>query len=123
MAHIDDMLSRLPQLYREGELVRDVLELPNLQIEILDELSREVQREHWFNLAVELKHAAGLAALLDIPPEDWQGLREYRAWVHALRNAWLRHGTATLAGLQTFVAEYTQLYKKATEITALPTPI
>ncbi len=123
MAHIDDMIFRLPQLYREGELVRELLALPGLQIEILDELGREVQREHWFDSAVELKNAAALAAVLDIPPEDWQGLQEYRAWVHALRNAWLRDGAATLAGLQAFVAEYVRLYQEAVEIQTIRTPL
>jgi hypothetical protein len=113
MAHIDEILSRLPQLYREGELVREVLSVPALQIEIADELAREVQRAHWFDSAYDLEDVVGLAKLLNIEHEPWQNINEYRAWVHSIRNAWLRHGTATLKGLKTFVLEYTLLFKKA----------
>ena len=119
MAHIEDIIGRLPQLYRDGELVRDVLEVPALQMEILDELSLEVQQAHWFNSAVELDDAAALATILGIQPETWQGLRQFRAWVHALRNAWLRHGTVTQAGLQAFVMEYIRLFQQAVGIIAI----
>src|ERR1044071_5189613 len=97
------MLSRLPQLYRDGELVRDTLELPALQIEIFDQYAREVQRAHWFDTTLELEEAARLAALLDIAPEPWQTLGTFRAWVRALRDARLLYGAVTPRALQTFV--------------------
>ena len=77
MGHVESMLKRLPQLYRDGELVRDVLELPALQIEILEEEALEVQRAHWFDTTLELEEASSLAAILDIAPEPWQQLGEF----------------------------------------------
>ena len=56
----------------------------DLQIEILDEQGRRIQRRHWFNTAPDLEDAARLGALLDIPAESWQSLAEYRAWFESL---------------------------------------
>jgi hypothetical protein len=116
MAHADDMLARLPQLYRDGELVRAVMEQPALQLEILDEDLNEVQRAHWFDAGLELREAAGLAAILDIAPEPWQRLHEYRAWVHAIRDAMLRRGAVTRRALEQFVVDYSRRYQAATGV-------
>ena len=119
MARVDDMLRRLPQLYRDGELVRDILELPALQLEIAGEDALEVQCAHWFDRALHLDEAARLAALLDFAPEPWQELAEFRAWIHALRDAMLDEGAVTKASLQEFVTRYTAEYQAAVKVSAV----
>jgi hypothetical protein len=113
------MAGRLPQLYREGELLTQVLEVLGLPLEILDEEALAVQRAHWFDHALELEEAARLAALLDIAPEPWQSPEEYRVWVHALRDAMLEQGSVTRSALAGFVREYSDGYQAAAGITAL----
>ena len=120
MAHVDAMLKRLPQLYRDGELVRDVLELPAVQLEILEEDALEVQRAHWFDAALTLEESASLAAVLDMAPEPWQQLGEFRAWVHSIRDAMLYKGAVTKRALQDFVADYTSRYQAAVKVMAVP---
>ncbi len=120
MTHLKEMVNRLPNLYREGELVAQVLSIPGLQLEILDEDGIEVRRAHWFDTTLQLDEAAKLAALLDIPPETWQSLDEYRVWVHALRDALLQKGAVTKPALQDFVAQYAKLYQNVANITATP---
>lgn len=119
MSHLDQMTKRLPYLYKDGELLRLILSLPALNLEVFDEQALEIQRAHWFDTAFEFEDVAKIAALLDIQPETWQGLREFRAWVHSLRNAWLKNGTATRLPLQNFVDEYTDRYQKAVRINAV----
>jgi hypothetical protein len=80
----------------------------------------EVRRAHWFDATLELEEAAKLAAVLDLPPENWQNLGEYRAWVHALRDAMLQKGAVTRQALQDFVAQYAQLYQQVANIKAIP---
>ena len=106
MSHARNMLSRLPQLYRDGELVEAILAQPGTQLEILDEEAIEVQRAHWFNTALSLEEAARLAALLDLAPEPWHTLKEFRAWVHSFRDAMVERGTVTKPALQTFITEF-----------------
>lgn len=113
MAHLTDMLQRLPQLYREGEIVSGLIAQAATQIEILDEDAREVQRAHWFNSALEIEEAEMLAALLDIKHENWQVLGEYRAWVHALRDALLKYGAVTVRAAINFAASYTNSFQRA----------
>ncbi|MDY0187116.1 MAG: hypothetical protein RBR16_04250 [Syntrophus sp. (in: bacteria)] len=121
MAHIDDMTGRMPQLYRDGELLRGVLMQPAIQLEILDELGRTIAQSHWFDAAWEREDVVRLARLLDIEAQPWQDADEFRAWVHSLRNAWLRHsGSVTVAGLQSFVREYVERYSRAVAISAVP---
>jgi hypothetical protein len=120
MAHATAMIGRLPALYREGELIAGVLGVPALQLEIAEEQMLEVQRSHWFNTTSELEEAARLAAVLDIAPESWQTLREYRGWVHALRNAMLRRGAVTPAAIQGFIRDYTDAFRAATASTIVP---
>jgi len=122
MAHLDDMLGRLPHLYRDGELLRGVMGAPALQVEILDELLLQVQRAHWFDTTLELDEAAGLAAVLDIAPEPWQVLDTFRGWVRALRDSMLREGAVTRRALQVFVAEYAEAFQQATGVQAVPPP-
>lgn len=119
MPHVDAMLARLPSLYRDGDLLSGVMAIPGLQLEMVDEDGAAIQRAHWFNSAVELGEAARLGALLDIAPESWQGLAEYRAWLHALRNAMLRNGAVTRGALMGFVEEYTAAYRVATGSTVV----
>ncbi|MDH3602281.1 MAG: hypothetical protein OEU26_21925 [Candidatus Tectomicrobia bacterium] len=121
MGHLQNMLKRLPLLYQDGELLADILAIPAVNLDVFDEQMLEIQRAHWFDQAIEFEDAAKLAALIDIPPETWQGLREFQAWVHALRNAWLRHGTATRQPLQQFVDDYTQRFQTAVRINAITT--
>ena len=119
MSHLDQMTERLPHLYKDGELLRMLLALPALNLEVFDEQALEIQRSHWFDTAFEFEDVAKIAALLDLQPETWQGLREFRAWVHSLRNAWLKNGTATRQPLQDFVDEYTRRYQAAVRINAV----
>ena len=119
MSHLDQMTERLPHLYKDGELLRMVLAVPALNLEAFDEQALEIQRSHWFDTAFEFEDVAKIAALLDLQPETWQGLREFRAWVHSLRNAWLKNGTATRQPLQDFVDEYTNRYQAAVRINAV----
>ena len=120
MTHLQDMLSRLPILYRDGALVADVLSIPGLGLEILGEDAVEVQRAHWFDSALALEQVARLAAVLDIPAESWQNLAEYRAWVHALRDAMLQQGAVTIEAIQNFVVQYARAYQAAANILATP---
>jgi len=120
MAHLDDIVGRLPQLYRDGVLVRGLLGVPAVQVEVLDEVMREVQRAHWFGTTLELDEAQRLAAVLDIAPEAWHTLDTFRGWVEALRDAMLREGAVTRRALQLFVAEYADAFQAATGEQAVP---
>lgn len=125
MGRLDDMAARLPQLYRDGELIRGapaadggVLGVPAVQLEIVEEDAREIQLAHFFDAARNLDEAAALAAVLDIAPEPWQTLPLFRAWVHALRDAMLEHGAVTVRGIQRFVDDYAAGFQSATRIRA-----
>ena len=120
MNHLQAMVERLPHLYRDGEHVRELLALAAQQLEIWDEDGREVQRAHWFDTALELDEAALLADVLNIELQEWQGLGEFRAWVHAFRNARLQEGSVTVSAIQRFIQEYSQAYQSAVEINLLP---
>jgi hypothetical protein len=114
MGRSDAIADRLPPVYRDGPLLRQLIAVQGLQLEIHDERAREVQRSHWFDRAVDLDDAVGLAALLDVPPEPWhRRLGEYRAWVHALRDARSRFGAVTPAALQHLVETYTGGFETA----------
>lgn len=125
MQRIENMARRLPQLYRDGELLRGgrstggVLEVPAVQIEVVDEIAREIQRTHWFDATYELEHAAKLAALLDFTPQSWQQLDIFRPWVHALRDAMLLDGGVTIAAIERFVSHYAKAFQPVEEIAAL----
>jgi hypothetical protein len=106
MTRTANITARLPGLYRDGDLLGAVLDQPALALEILDEDTLEVQRAHWFDAALELDEVARLAAVLDIGPEPWQDLGEFRAWVHALLAAMLEHGAVGVRALQVFVEQY-----------------
>jgi hypothetical protein len=96
--------------------------VPAVQVEVLDEVMREVQRAHWFGTTLELDEAARLAALLDIAPEAWHGLATFRGWVQALRDAMLREGAVTRRALQLFVAEYATAFQGATGVQVVAAP-
>jgi hypothetical protein len=117
MARIDDMAARLPQLYRDGELVRGMLGVPAVQLEILDEEMREVRIAHWFATARTLDEVAKLAAILDFVPEPWQDLELFRSWVETTRDAILRDGSVTPAALQRFLEDYLTRFEAATGTT------
>ena len=125
MQRVDNMAQRLPQLYRDGELLRGsrstggVLGVPAVQLELVDELAREIQRTHWFDATYELEHAARLAALLDFVPEPWQELDLFRAWVHALRDSVLQTGGLTAAGIQSFVTRYAKAFESVLGVDVL----
>jgi hypothetical protein len=125
MQRVEAMARRLPQLYRDGELLRGsrrdggLLEVPAVQLESLAEEAREVQRTHWFEMTYELAHAARLAALLDLTPEPWQDLDTFRTWVHALRDAMLEKGGVTVEAIEWFVTEYVTGMHAATGVDAL----
>src|SRR4051812_15153070 len=119
--HLEEMAERLPQLYREGELVRGWLGQAAVQVEIADEEGRDVQRSHWFDTTLELDEAVRLAEPLHIPLEEWQStLNEYRAWVHAMRTARLRDGAVTVGAVETFVESYAEAFERAVHIDVLP---
>ncbi|MFN7915195.1 MAG: hypothetical protein U0Q55_07630 [Vicinamibacterales bacterium] len=122
MAHLDEIVGRLPQLYRDGTMVRGVLGAPAVQIEVVDQIMRELQRAHWFETTLNLDEAARIAGVLDIAPEPWQTLATYRGWVTALRDARLREGSVTPRALQVFVAEYVRAFVNATRERVAPDP-
>lgn len=116
MKRADDMASRLPSLYREGELVVASLAQPAVQVEIVEEDLLDIQRAHHFDAALELEDAAKLAALLDFIPEPWQNLALFRSWVHSQRNAALKRGAVTIDALTGFAKDYTEGYQDATRV-------
>lgn len=128
MSKVDAMAERLPHLYRDGALLRGsatartggVLDVPAVQLEVVDEDALEVQVAHWFGTARSLDETAALAAILDIAPESWQTLPLFRAWVESLRDAMLDEGAVTVRGLQRFVEAYTAGFQSATRIAAVP---
>jgi hypothetical protein len=118
--HLSAMRSRLPQLWRDGELVNGLLAHADVQLRILDEELQRVQRSHWFGATTERDEAAALAAALDLQPEAWQDLPDFRAWTHALRDAMLERGAVTRRALTGFATEYVRLYQDAAGISAVP---
>jgi hypothetical protein len=120
MAHLDDIVARLPQLYRDGDLLRGVLGAPAVQVEVLDEVMLEVQRAHWFDTTLELDEAVRLAGVLDIAPQPWHVLATFRGWVRALRDAMLREGAVTRRALMLFVGEFARAFQDATDVQAIP---
>jgi hypothetical protein len=119
-SHTAAMAGRLPLLYREGELIGQLLDLVANQIAILDEEQLAVRRSHAFGTATELVDAAKLGALLDLPPQDWQDLELYRAWVNAIRDATLRDGAVTVAALQDLVQRYLAAFQDAVGLDLVP---
>ena len=106
MSRRADLLDRLPDLYREGDVVGRLGAVWGNQFEMLDQAARDVRRSHFLAQCLELEDAAKLGALLDIAPEPFQGLTEYRGWVNGLRSARLHAGSVTREGIRVF----TQLY-------------
>jgi len=113
MTRAADIAGRLPHLYQDGPEVRRLLATIGLQLAMGEEAMREVQRAHFFDRALNLDEAAALAALLDIAPEDWQGLREYRAYVRGLRDAILQAGAVTRRGISLFTRRYVTGFQQA----------
>jgi hypothetical protein len=118
--HAEAIIGRLPALYSDGDLVRGLAAVLGLQLDVVDEEARTVQRAHWFDTTVELAEAAALGALFDIPPEAWQELDEYRAWFHALRTARLHYGAVSGQALKAFTEKYAEAFETANGIGVLP---
>jgi hypothetical protein len=119
-SHTASMADRLPLLYREGELVGQLLDLIANQLAILDEEQLAVRRSHAFGQATEFSDAARLGALLDLPAEDWQDLELYRAWVNAIRDATLRDGAVTVAALKDLIQRYAAGFQDAVGLDLVP---
>lgn len=116
MKRARDMAARLHLLYREGELVERLLEQPAQQIELAAGEALEVQRAHFFDDALQLDEAEGLAALLDFSREPWQNLPLFRAWVHSQRDALVHGGGVTVDALRGFAESYSESYEQATGV-------
>jgi len=114
------MARRLPPLYAEGEIVEALLGVPGVALDIADEDMLAVQRSHWVDRATDLEDVARLAAVLDLAPEPWQRLGEFRAWLHALRNAMLLEGAVTRGALARFTREYATGFQRAQHVQVLP---
>jgi len=121
MARGAAITAHLPHLYREGELVGGLAAVWGTQLDMLDEAALTVQRAHFFDLTPDAGEAAALAALLGIPPEEFHAdLREYRAWVHALRDGILHAGSVTREALRVLVDGYVRGLQRATGIRMVP---
>lgn len=112
MEHSQSMLGQLPPLYREGQLIQDLLALLGLQFSILDEESQGIQRSHYFDTALELAELVKLAALIGIEPQYLQKDEEFKACVNELRNAFLEKGAVTPEALQQFITNYLKAFQK-----------
>ena len=116
-----DLLNRLPDLYREGEMVGRFGAVFGNQFEMLDETARDVRRSHFFSQCLDLEDAAKLGAILDIAPEPFQGLTEYRGWVNGLRDARLRAGSVTREGIRIFTQLYLDGFEAGNRVQITPT--
>ncbi len=112
MGHAETLGGRLPALYREGQNLERLLSILGLPLEEMDQQMRDIQRSHFFNQCVSLEDATKLGAILDIPHEDWQSLRDYRLWVHSLRDARLKAGAVTREGIRLFVHQYLEGFQR-----------
>jgi hypothetical protein len=121
MGRHEALTAHLPHLYREGPLVSGLTATWAIQLDLLDEGALTVQRAHWFDVTPDDAEAAALAALLDIVPEEFHAdLREFRPWVHALRDGVLRGGSVTREALRVLVDRYVRGFQAATAIRMVP---
>ena len=121
MARHDALTAHLPHLYREGDLLSGLTAVWATQLDMLDEASLTVQRAHWFDVTPDDGEAEALAAILGIEREEFHAdLREFRAWVHALRDGVLRAGSVTREALRILVESYTGGFQSATGISLVP---
>lgn len=116
-----DLLNRLPDLYREGDTVGRLGAVLGNQFEMLDETARDVRRSHFFAQCLDLEDAAKLGALLDIAPEPFQGLIEYRGWANGLRTARLKAGSVTREGIRLFTKLYLDGFHAGNRVQITPT--
>lgn len=113
--------SRLPRIYRDGEVIGTLAGNWGVQLDGLDEASASVQRDHWFDATPDDAAAVALARVLDIAPEEFHAnLAEFRAWVHAVRDGILREGSVTAEALRILVDEYAQGFQQANGIQICP---
>lgn len=122
MTRAADIAKRLPLLYRDGPEVRRLMAIYGLQLSMGEEAMRDVQRAHFFDRALDLDEAAALAALLDIEPEQWQGVREFRSYVHGLRDAILLAGAVTRRGIGLFTRRYVTGFQRAQQARIVARP-
>lgn len=120
MSRRADLLNRLPDVYREGETVGRFGAVFGNQFEMLDETARDVRRSHFFSQCLDLEDAAKLGALLDIAPESFQGLTEYRGWVNGLRAARLKAGSVTREGIRLFTQRYLDAFQAGNQVQVTP---
>ncbi|GAA2152629.1 hypothetical protein FHX52_0799 [Humibacillus xanthopallidus] len=121
MTRATALASHLPPLYREGELVDAFNQVWGVHLDGLDEVSLLVQRAHWIDVTRDFDEAAAIAALLDIPAEEFHNdIDEFRAWVHAITGARLQAGSVTREALRIFVDTYTQGFQRANAIDMVP---
>ncbi len=121
MARTADLRSHLPSLYSDGPLIGSFTDTWGVQLEMLDEATRRVQRSHWFDSTPSLAEAVALAALVNIGLEEFHsGLGEYRAWVHAMTDARLHGGAVTREALRILVDTYTQGFQDANSMDMVP---
>lgn len=112
MKHLDQMAERLPMLYRSGPLLRGLLSQPALQQMFIDQDMAGIQQAHFFELTRDFEEARKLADLLGLVPEQGSGLREFRSFVAAFRDAIKQHGTTTLPSLRAFVADHMSRFQQ-----------
>lgn len=106
MKHLEAMAQRLPQLYRAGALLNDVLAQAALQQMIVDEDLTRIQQAHFFELTRDFEEAVKLADLLGLQPEPESGMREFRSFAAAYRDAVRRFGTTTPATIRAFAGDH-----------------
>lgn len=121
MARASALTAHLPALYRDGATVDGFNQLWGVELDMLDEAARQVQRAHWFDATPDLDEAAALGALLDIAPEEFHAdIGEYRAWVHAMTAARLRAGAVTREALRILVDTYAEGFQRAADVELVP---
>lgn len=122
MKHLEAMTGRLPALYRHGPLLQGLLTQPALQQMIVDEDLARIQQAHFFELTRDFQEVAWLADLLGLKPEPESGLREFRSYVAAFRDALREHGTTTLPTIRAFVSDHLTRFQRKMGIMAVPNP-
>ena len=122
MKRVDDMSARLPPLYREGERVRQILDQPGVQIEVLGRACHARPARPLVQRHVRARRGSctrRVARLAGGAVADAAGT--LRAWVHAQRDATLIEGAVTVGGIERYVA-HTRGFEDATDIASMGRP-
>ena len=106
MNRLDNMLERLPPIYRieRGSLLHQVFELVSLELATFDEDLDRVQRSHWIDHAFDRADLEKIGALCEISPGSWEPDRLYRARLKATIAARLA-GSVTRKDLERVLTE------------------